>query len=278
MTTSSTALMSDRSSRLESVREFNIRTLKLLNYYSGYTTTSTLSLVHGYTKAGVRKRMNSMVKGGWVRKIAHDEGLGRSEQIWCITKSGRIAAQTENDKPLESHKLKGFSISDYSPALAPHTGLVQVMASRLDQLLNTKETKPFKLEIKEYGRNRYVYPDIVFERSDREFGGKQVGCYSFCEVELTVKTIKRYRDLFFRLALHNRKVNYQDEGFVVSDVVYITTPLLHERLKNVLSRLNANVSVFLFNYEQIMDQENLDFEEAEIELPSIEYNQLEDRA
>lgn len=83
--------------RPRNVKEFNIRTLKILNYYSGYISAKTLTLIFGYTVAGIRNRMNALAKQGCVRKLDFSEGFGRSEQIWYITSSGRKAAQSENE-------------------------------------------------------------------------------------------------------------------------------------------------------------------------------------
>lgn len=68
MPSNTPALISDRPSRLKSVQQFNIRTLKTINYHGGYSTTEALSLIHKYTKTGVRKRLNSIVKHGWIKE------------------------------------------------------------------------------------------------------------------------------------------------------------------------------------------------------------------
>ena len=125
--------------RPRNVKEFNIRTLKILNYYSGYISAKTLTLIFGYTAAGIRNRMNALAKQGWVRKLDFSEGFGRSEQIWYITSSGRKAAQSENELDDTIRDEPGFSISEYAPALTNHTMMVQIIASRLTCLLYTSD-------------------------------------------------------------------------------------------------------------------------------------------
>jgi len=219
--------------------------------------------------------MNSMVKNGWIEKIEHDEGLGRSEQIWCITKSGRLAAQTENDAHVEPSELDGFSICDYSPALNPHTKLVQIIANKLSQRLQYEELKPFNVEVTEYGRIECIYPDIIFDTGVCMRNDSNVSSYDFYEIELTVKPLKHYKDFLIRAALHNELALQRNDGYVIGNIFFITTAQLSERLREVLIKIRSNINVYLFSSSEVLADYKLDLETAKIELPRIEENDLE---
>jgi hypothetical protein len=270
-------LFSNRKERIRSVKRFNIRTLKTLNYYGGYSTTNTLSIIHDYTKAGVRKRMNAMVRCGWVEKIEVDEGLGRSEQLWCISRAGRLAAFTDIDEPLDAQNVRGFSISEYSPSQANHTRMLQIIACTLADRVDAKEISPFKISVRNNKKDRYVFPDIVFYAKDEYLEEKRVSVYDLYEVELTVKTFKRYQDIFMRLSIHNEGAKYFDHGFVISYVIFITTPQLQGRLENVLNGISSNIEIYVINYEQLLSTEDIDFQQSEIETSEIDSYDLQQR-
>ena len=268
------SLMSDKSKRIQSVERFNIRTLKTLHYYGGYSTTHTLSLVHHYSAAGIRKRMKAMVRQGWIEKVENDEGLGRKEQFWSITKAGRIAAHTENDPHVEAHKLKSYSICEYSPALHSHTQLVQVMANHLERSLEQTEIKPFKIEVKEKYKIGYIYPDIAFENGMQAYFDSEVSAIELYEVELTIKSINRYKELFRKISIHNIRNSLSDNGFVISHVIYITTPQLIKRLRSILKNIHTDFGIYIFDYKSVLSSE-WDFDEGSfIKQPSLSKDQL----
>lgn len=196
-----------------------------------------------------------MVKLGWIEKIEHDEGLGRSEQIWCITKAGRLAAQTENDLPIEDSELKRFEICDYSPALSSHTKMVQVMANRLSQKLGLEEIKPFKIEVSENGKRNFICADIIFNRGLQEYINQNVSVYDLYEVELTVKPLKYYQDFLLRVSLHNAVSLELKDGYVIGAVTIITTPELLDSLKDLVSRVRSNVDIHILNYMDVADDD-----------------------
>jgi len=271
------SLLSSPDQRLKSVTRFNTKTLRTLCYYGGYSTTNTLSIIHDYTKAGVRKRMNAMVRCGWVEKTELDEGLGRAQQLWRISRAGRIAALTDLDDQVDHQDIRGFSISEYSPSQANHTRMVQIMASVLADYLDATEIRPFKIEVRDYRKDRYVFPDIVFWPGDGDHADKHVSVYDLYEVELTVKTFKRYQDIFMRLSMHNERAKFVDIGFVIRDVTFITTPQIQARLENILAKVSSNIEIHVINYQQLVNNEDIDFEQCKIETPKIDIGDLHQR-
>lgn len=276
MSKKNVSLMSDKSERIQSVENFNTRTLETLHYHGGYSTTSVLALIHQYTRAGVRKRMNAMVRQGWVTKIEHDEGLGRKEQMWAITKAGRIAAQTENDTHVDTQTLKGFSICEYSPALHRHTQLVQVIASYFSQVLNQAQLKPFKIEVNKKYKQGYIYPDIVFEDDTKDYLGAKLPAIEFYEVELTIKSVLRYKELFQKISTHNIRNSWSDDGFIISSVIYVTSPSLIERLRSILKNIPTDFDVYIFEYNEIIN-EKFNFDNSfvnQVKLTEAQLNKL----
>ena len=93
-------------------------------------------------------------------------------------------------------------------------------------------------------------------------------------MELTVKSLKRYKDLFRRLSLYNLKSSYREDDFIISDIIYITTPQLFNRLQSILSSTPSNVGTYLFKYQDIIDNE-FNFTESFIDQPDFDKNKLD---
>jgi len=176
----------ERENRTEN---FNHLVLMISHYFAGYITVENAQRITGYSNLGAKKALKNLAKNKY---FIEDKVLvkGTFYLIYRITKYGRESIGEYSEYENENPFYETFISSRFREGTFRHEMLVQRLAHQLSKSLDTDFFKARVLGGSKNKKGQIVggrRADAQFFYDDRE---------AFLEVELTMKSRQRYKDIF----------------------------------------------------------------------------------
>jgi hypothetical protein len=244
------------SIREQLVNEFNLKALRILIVYGGYSSTKVLRIYTRYGESGVRKRLNYLTKIGMIHKVKTNSITAGVQNFWAITKAGSDFYSKQDKHKLFEYPSKRCLARDIKPSQINHTLHTQAVVAKIDHYESRKivHVRTPKLQVFD-GRGRftkkYYVPDamLCYGKTSND-----ANIYAAIEVELTPKTRSRYEEIFTRIcgAIGS---NSNDQKYLFNGVYYVCPPHLYEQIFNIFQRISQpqlrGTRVYLLSFSEL---------------------------
>jgi len=211
---------SERAERAEFIRS---KVLSFL-YYEPYTTAKVVQTLAQYkTIQGANKLLRSLEAQGFVKRQRLTNLAGRGMSLWGITGAG-CAAIYDPEKSFYK-RTRGFKTDSIYLTTLDHLNQMQLLKCRI---INSKRNISILYIDKNIWKDKV--PDVL-AKLVLEDGNESIIAY---EVELTIKSEKRYKEIIGDYKPHIKK-NQCDYIFWVSD-----TESKRDKLSNIFKRNNGS--------------------------------------
>ena len=175
--------------KYERTEKFRRKILMTTHYFAGYISVENAQIISGYTNIGAKKALKNLVAEKFLteNKISI---FGTSRLIYRITKRGREYISQYSEYEKDNPYYETFKLARFRPSTFNHEMTVQRLAHELSEKLETDFYKAVALGATKNKKGFLVGG----RRADAEFIYKDNR--SFLEVELSMKSRKRYESIF----------------------------------------------------------------------------------
>lgn len=251
--------------QIEKARNFRDIVLWSVDNFGGYTTVNNVVLITKYSKKGAISALRSMVKDGlfYEHSVTHD---GAKILLFGITQHGRSVADNDHDNSQDMKRA--FSIKNIRVSTVTHEMLTQRFGAMLHRDKRIQNVQNGARIIGGYN-DRKKKRKIGGRRPDGIYTDEADRTYAF-EVELTIKSLARYKQIFTAYAAEKMTVTW----FLPDNIAHRFSKIIENCCAN-LKEINMHV-IYVFDHgdlhlhetskahqQALEDSEKLEHEERE---------------
>ena len=190
-----------------------------MHHFAGYITIDNAARISGYSNLGAKKALLNLTHEKFLiaNKVKHKK---TQLYIFRISKLGREFISQYSEHEPGTKNYRAFNINNFRPATLNHEMLIQRLAN---QLAKQFDVTFFKAEIVG-GKTDKKGIIIGGRRPDAQFVGHDMAGY--LEVELTIKSRQRYRQIFEIFNQHQKTVYWA----IPEKLVHRFDPILQQEM------------------------------------------------